>query len=144
VSAKTGDWEKKYAEDNFLYRPYQEGCITVRTTSAAEDKKENNVNDKSEKVNDDNAKRENEDEAKEGNDDQGKEEDDMAIGLQEHVNLEKSLLFVHQSAWQRRLLLKYGNDLCLLDATYKTTRFAVPLFSSLSKQMSTTRLLVRL
>jgi hypothetical protein len=44
------------------------------------------------------------------------------------VNLEKSLLFVHQSAWQRRLLLKYGNDLCLLDATYKTTRFAVPLF----------------
>jgi hypothetical protein len=144
MSAKTGDWEKKYAKDNFLYRPYQEGCITVRTTSAAEDKKENNVNDKSEKVNDDNAKRENEDEAKEGNDDQGKEEDDMAIGLQEHVNLEKSLLFVHQSAWQRRLLLKYGNDLCLLDATYKTTRFAVPLFSSLSKQMSTTRLLVRL
>jgi hypothetical protein len=63
--------------------------MTVRTTSAAEDKKENNVNDKSEKVNDDNAKRENEDEAKEGNDDQGKEEDDMAIGLQEHVNLEK-------------------------------------------------------
>ena len=39
-----------------------------------------------------------------------------------------SLLFVHQTAWQRRLLVKYGNSLCLLDATYKTTRYALPLF----------------
>ena len=39
-----------------------------------------------------------------------------------------SLLFVHQSRWQRRLLQRYGNDICLLDATYKTTRYALPLF----------------
>lgn len=39
-----------------------------------------------------------------------------------------TLLFVHQSKWQRRLLLRYGNDMCLLDATYKTTRYALPLF----------------
>ena len=38
-----------------------------------------------------------------------------------------TLLFVHQSAWQRRLLKRYGN-ICLLDATYKTTRYALPLF----------------
>jgi MULE transposase domain/Amyotrophic lateral sclerosis 2 chromosomal region candidate gene 8 len=37
------------------------------------------------------------------------------------------LLIVHQSAWQRRMLQKYG-CLCLMDATYKTTRYAVPLF----------------
>lgn len=40
----------------------------------------------------------------------------------------KSLLFVHQTAWQKRLLARYGNDMCLFDATYKTTRLAVPLF----------------
>ena len=27
-----------------------------------------------------------------------------------------------------RLLKKYGNEMCLLDATYKTTRYALPLF----------------
>ena len=30
--------------------------------------------------------------------------------------------------WQRRLLERYGNDICLLDATHKTTRYALPLF----------------
>ncbi len=37
------------------------------------------------------------------------------------------LLFIHQTAWQKKLLAKYGG-LCLLDATYRTTRYAVPLF----------------
>ena len=37
------------------------------------------------------------------------------------------LLLVYQTEWQKRLLAKYGG-LCLLDATYKTTRYAVPLF----------------
>lgn len=37
------------------------------------------------------------------------------------------LLFVHQTTWQKKLLCKYGK-LCLLDATYKTSRYAVPLF----------------
>lgn len=38
-----------------------------------------------------------------------------------------TLLFVHQSTWQCRLLKRYGN-MCLLDATYKTTRYTLPLF----------------
>ena len=40
----------------------------------------------------------------------------------------KGLLLVHQTEWQRRLLEKYGSQIVLLDATYKTTRYAVPLF----------------
>ena len=40
---------------------------------------------------------------------------------------ESGLLLVHQTTWQQRLLQRYGN-MCLLDATYKTTRYAVPLF----------------
>ncbi|KAK3745279.1 hypothetical protein QZH41_003744 [Actinostola sp. cb2023] len=37
-------------------------------------------------------------------------------------------LFVHQEKWQRDLLKRYGNHVCLLDATYKTTMYALPLF----------------
>ena len=38
------------------------------------------------------------------------------------------LLFVHQAAWQRRLLLRYGQDIVFLDACYKRTRYSLPLF----------------
>ena len=38
------------------------------------------------------------------------------------------LLFVHQTEWQSRLLKRYGNELSLLDATYRTTKYALPLF----------------
>ena len=38
------------------------------------------------------------------------------------------LLFVYQTELQRRLLRRYGNELKLLDATYRTTRNALPLF----------------
>ena len=59
--------------------------------------------------------------------DEGKEE---TVYLTKHTSSHdrKTLLFVHQTAWQRRLLQRYGNDVCLLDATYKTTKYALPLF----------------
>ncbi|XP_063234777.1 uncharacterized protein LOC134537844 [Bacillus rossius redtenbacheri] len=37
------------------------------------------------------------------------------------------LLFCHQTKWQQKMLLRYGG-VCLLDATYKTTKYALPLF----------------
>ena len=40
----------------------------------------------------------------------------------------KGLLFVHQTKDQRRLLQRYGNELSMLDATYKTARYSLPLF----------------
>ena len=39
-----------------------------------------------------------------------------------------TLLLVHQEQWQRELLAKYGNDISLIDATYKTTRYDIALF----------------
>ena len=59
--------------------------------------------------------------------DDGKEE---TVYLTRHTTSHdgKSLLFVHQNAWQRRLLERYGHDVCLLDATYKTTKYALPSF----------------
>ena len=41
---------------------------------------------------------------------------------------QNSLLLVYQELWQKRLLLRYGSELVLLDATYRTTRYALPLF----------------
>ena len=40
----------------------------------------------------------------------------------------EKFLFVHQEVWQQRLLRRYGSELVLLDATYKTTKYALPLF----------------
>ena len=39
-----------------------------------------------------------------------------------------SLLFVYQTQWMKRFLQRYGNEICLSDAIYKTTRYALPLF----------------
>ena len=38
-----------------------------------------------------------------------------------------TFLFVQQNAWQKRLLHRYG-DIAFLDATYRTTKYAMPLF----------------
>ena len=38
------------------------------------------------------------------------------------------LLFVHQTEWQRKLLSYYGNSIFKLDATYKTTKYALQLY----------------
>lgn len=46
----------------------------------------------------------------------------------EDANYKDQLLYIHQEKWQRDLLLKYGGEICLLDATYKTTKYALPLF----------------
>lgn len=40
----------------------------------------------------------------------------------------EGILVVHQSQDQRSLLLRYGNELCLLDATYKTSKYVLPVF----------------
>ena len=56
------------------------------------------------------------------------EEDEDNKDLKILVEPGNSLLFVYQSKWQGRLLQKYGNELSFLDATYKTTRYALPLF----------------
>ena len=41
---------------------------------------------------------------------------------------QQSLLWVHQTKWQREILGKYGNTMTMIDATYKTTKYDIPLF----------------
>lgn len=39
-----------------------------------------------------------------------------------------TLIFCHQTKYQKHLLGKYGNQMCLLDATYRTTKYDLPLY----------------
>ena len=62
----------------------------------------------------------------------GNEENNIDNDCEEDVKITskpgESLFFVYQAKWQKRFLLKYGNELSILDATYKTTRYALLLF----------------
>ena len=53
-------------------------------------------------------------------DDEGEEEGDHHISTSTSGT---TFLFVYQEPWQQKLLLKYGNMLTLMDATYKTTKY---------------------
>jgi hypothetical protein len=44
------------------------------------------------------------------------------------VSAETSVVMCHQSKWQQHILLRYGNETCLLDATYNTTIYDLPLY----------------
>ena len=45
---------------------------------------------------------------------------------------------MHQEKWQTELLMRYGNSNVLMDATYKTTKYEIPLFFISVKQMLVT------
>lgn len=42
--------------------------------------------------------------------------------------MEETLLYIQQEDWQKELLTRYGNTVTLMDATYKTTKYSIPLF----------------
>ena len=46
----------------------------------------------------------------------------------EVTEYEQTLLWIHQESWQQDLLIKYGNTITLMDATYKTTQYELALF----------------
>lgn len=51
-----------------------------------------------------------------------------ASAVEEAGIVEQSFLLVYQTEWQKYLLHRYGREMVFLDATYRTTRYAVPLF----------------
>ena len=57
-----------------------------------------------------------------------KSHEDNQDKLDESLNPPQSLLWVHQEKRRMELLSRYGNEMCLIDATYKTTKYDLPLF----------------
>ena len=56
------------------------------------------------------------------------EDDNCCEVLGSNKPCSQSFLYVHQASWQNRLLECYGNTMCLLYATYKTTKYDLALF----------------
>ena len=55
-------------------------------------------------------------------------DEDFILGDRFSVGSADKFLFVHQTQWQEKLLNRYGNEICLLDATYRTTKYSLPLY----------------
>ncbi len=91
--------EERRAGDKFYFRPYNEGSADV-PTSTDED---HDIDDCEDVI-----------------------EDEQIVTKAKRQD--GRLLFIHQTAWQSRLLARYGQDLSFLDATYKTTKYSLPLF----------------
>ena len=56
------------------------------------------------------------------------EDDNWCEVLGSHKQCSQTFLYVHQTQWQKTLLERYGNNISLIDATYKTTRYDLALF----------------
>ena len=63
-------------------------------------------------------------------DDENEESDDEELNnaIREVDKEENKMLFVYQNCKIRRLYRRYGRNLILLDWTYKTTKYALPLY----------------
>jgi hypothetical protein len=48
--------------------------------------------------------------------------------VQRPTTEEQPFLFVYQNSWQKHMLQRYGEEMVFLDATYRTTKYALPLF----------------
>ena len=40
----------------------------------------------------------------------------------------QTLLYIHEERWQQHLLSRYRNEIVLMDATYKTMKYELPMF----------------
>ena len=96
---KIEQWKSLYPDDTHLFWPYiQKEAAESISTSSDVSSRESEKNQGSFI----------------GNDGVG----DAYSGSVIPNNCEQSLLWVHQTQWQQQLLNRYGNDICLVDATY--------------------------
>lgn len=42
---------------------------------------------------------------------------------------DRAVVLAHQSTWQQKTLMRYGCDICVIDATHNTTSYGLPLFN---------------
>ena len=106
VHLKIELWKKKHPECTHLFRPYIQkggieellGCSTAATP----------IRNKSSYV--------------------GNDAVDDTTAITDNCSYTQTLLWVHQTEWQKELLKRYGNTMTLIDATYKTTSYDLALF----------------
>lgn len=99
---KIKEWQKENPDDKFFFRPYSH--VNTGGDDGKSDEDDGDYADEN---------------------DHSCDDDIVEIKQEDQL---KNLLLVHQTQWQRKLLERYGGDICLLDATYKTSRYALPMF----------------
>ena len=100
LQSRISSWEEEHPEDKFFFRASQEP--EAASCMSVCNMKDNEREDTSDSYADDIL-------------------DDMT-----HQKNCQNLLFVHQTKWPTPS--EYGGEICLLDATYRTTRYVLPLF----------------
>ena len=62
--------------------------------------------------------------------DEAEEEEEVTIKyeVKNRSSTEGKLLFIYQSPSMKRLYQRYGSNIVFLDATYRTTKYALPLY----------------
>ena len=101
LEKKVKEWKRKCPDETFFFRAYVSEESDSLTEERADDKEDED--DDMEDNNDDN--------------------DEVTLPTSKN-----GLLFVHQTDNQRRLLLRYGDELSMLNTPYKTTKYSLALF----------------
>ena len=98
LQVKVEEWQKENPEDNYLFKPLLAEGEGMQGMANTTAADANEADDL----------------------------DDDVVSLSKEGN--NFIMFVHQTKWQRELLEKYGGEICMLDAMYKTCRYVLPLF----------------
>lgn len=103
LKLKIEEWKRSSPSSNHFFRPYiKKSDLKNEHQSASTETQSNVINLNNE------------------------EDNDRFQGFSDECS--QTFLWIHQEKWQRDLLVKFGNTITLIDATYKTTKYEVALF----------------
>ena len=103
LKLKIEEWKRSSPTSNHFFRPYiKKSDIENEYQSAGKEAQNDGINLNNE------------------------EENDCVQGFTDECS--QTFLWIHQEKWQKDLLVKFGNTITLIDATYKTTKYEVALF----------------
>ena len=133
---KTNEYSKIYPAAKFFFRPSTESAAKETCIRYAEAKEPcaevKNSNDSTEvKNSNDSTEVKNSNDStkvKNSNDSTEVKNSNDSTDVKKHETAKQSILWIHQEEWQQELLSKYGNTISMMDATYKTTKYDLPLF----------------
>ena len=101
LKLKIEDWKRSSPSSNHFFRPY------IKKSDLKNERQSASAETQSDVINLNN-------------------EEDGFQGSTDECS--QTFLWIHQEKWQRDLLVKFGNTITLIDATYKTTKYEVALF----------------
>ena len=103
LKLKIEEWKRSSPSSNHFFRPYIRKSDFENENQSGSERAQNN-----------------------GFNSNNDEDNDCFQGFTDECS--QTFLWIHQEKWQKDLLIKFGNTITLIDATYKTTKYEVALF----------------